>query len=28
VQTAVEAPSASDNIEAWTLWSALVDQLG
>jgi CubicO group peptidase (beta-lactamase class C family) len=29
VQTAVEAPSAGDNIEAWTLlWSALVDQLG
>jgi CubicO group peptidase (beta-lactamase class C family) len=28
VQTAVEAPNASDNDEAWALWSALVDQLG
>jgi CubicO group peptidase (beta-lactamase class C family) len=28
VQTALEAPNASDNHEAWALWSALVDQLG
>jgi hypothetical protein len=28
VQTAVEAPNASDTDEAWALWSALVDQLG
>lgn len=28
VQTALEAPNASDNEEAWALWSALVDQLG
>ena len=28
VQTAVEAANASDNDEAWALWSALVDQLG
>ena len=28
VQTALEAPNASDNDEAWALWSALVDQLG
>jgi CubicO group peptidase (beta-lactamase class C family) len=27
-QTAVEAANASDNDEAWALWSALVDQLG
>jgi CubicO group peptidase (beta-lactamase class C family) len=28
VQTAVEAPSADANDEAWTLWSALIQQLG
>jgi hypothetical protein len=28
VQTAVEAPNAGDNDEAWALWSALADQLG
>jgi CubicO group peptidase (beta-lactamase class C family) len=28
VQTAVEAPNASENDEAWALWSSLVDQLG
>lgn len=27
-QTAVEAPGAGDNDEAWALWSALVDQVG
>jgi CubicO group peptidase (beta-lactamase class C family) len=28
VQTALDAPGADKNEEAWTLWSALVDQLG
>ena len=28
VQTAVEAPGADANDEAWTLWSALIQQLG
>jgi CubicO group peptidase (beta-lactamase class C family) len=28
VQTAVEAPSASDNDETWALWSSLIDQFG
>jgi CubicO group peptidase (beta-lactamase class C family) len=28
VQTAVEAPNASNNDETWALWSALVDQFG
>lgn len=28
VQTAVEAPSADANDEAWALWSALIQQLG
>jgi CubicO group peptidase (beta-lactamase class C family) len=28
VQTAVEAPRADDNDEAWSLWSAVVRQLG
>jgi hypothetical protein len=28
VQTAVDAPNAGDNDEAWALWSAAVNQLG
>ena len=28
VETALDAPGADYNEEAWTLWSALVDQLG
>jgi CubicO group peptidase (beta-lactamase class C family) len=28
VQTAVEAPGAGSNDEAWSLWSALVEQHG
>ncbi len=28
VQTAAEAPNASDNDETWALWSAVVEQLG